>query len=199
MGDSQKNKAKVIVSKNGPYLVSGNLLLEKETIVSDNDGNSVEWRKGEKYPNKESYALCRCGQSKNKPYCDGTHLKINFNGEEAASRQKYIEQAEKTAGPEIDLSDEQDLCALARFCHNKKGNTWDLTEKSDNSQAKEEAIKQAGNCPSGRLVAWDKKTGQPIEPEFAPSISLVEDPEKNVSGPIWLKGEVELESGDGSQ
>ena len=130
MENSKKNKAKVVISKNGPYLISGNLPLEKETIVSDNEGNSVRWQKGEKYPNKENYALCRCGHSRNKPYCDGTHQKIGFDGTETASRQKYIEGAEKTEGPELELTDVPELCALARFCHNKKGNVWELTEKS---------------------------------------------------------------------
>ena len=146
----------------------------------------------------QTYLLCRCGKSKNKPYCDGTHAKIGFDGKETASRQKYIELAENIEGPEIKLTDKKELCASARFCHNKKGNTWELTESSD-PKAGEEAIKQACNCPAGRLVIWDKKTGQPIEPKFKPSISLIEDPEKDVSGPIWLKGEVELESSNGQK
>jgi len=195
--DHSENKKKVVIIKDGPYLVSGNLPLGKEIIVPDDKGNSVEWRKGEKYQNKENYALCRCGQSKNKPYCDGTHAKIGFDGTETASRQKYIAQTEKVEGVGIELTDKQELCALARFCHNKKGNVWELTENSADQKSKKEAIKQACNCPAGRLVIWDKKTGKPIEPKFKPSISLVEDPRKNVSGPIWLKGEVELESSDG--
>lgn len=54
----------VEVSKNGPLLVYGNL------VVKDAAGN--ETRK-----NKVT-AFCRCGASGNKPFCDGTHLKINF-------------------------------------------------------------------------------------------------------------------------
>ena len=197
--ENLKNKAKVLITKDGPYVVSGNLPLEKEIIVPDNEGNSVEWQKGKKYENKENYALCRCGQSKNNPYCDGTHAKIDFDGTETANRQKYIVQAEKIEGAEVELTDKQELCALARFCHNKKGNVWELTENSGDQKSKEEAIRQACNCPAGRLVIWDKKTGKPIEPKFKQSISLIEDPEKKVSGPIWLKGGVELESSNGQK
>ena len=61
------------------------------------------------------------------------------------------------------------------------------------------AIEEACNCPSGRLVEFDKKTGKAIEKEFTKSLSLVEDPQKKVSGPIWVKGGVPVESSDGTQ
>jgi len=47
-------------------------------------------------------------------------------------------------------------------------------------------------------VAWDKKTEKPIELKYKPSISLVEDRQKKVSGPIWVKGKVTLESSEGT-
>ncbi len=72
-----------------------------------------------------------------------------------------------------------------------------LTLRSADPQKKEIAIRQAGNCPAGRLVARDKKTGKPIEPPFPPSISLIEDPQEKSSGPIWVKGGVAIESEDG--
>jgi 3-phenylpropionate/trans-cinnamate dioxygenase ferredoxin subunit len=52
------------VLKNGPYSVSGTF------VVLDADGNRIE--------TKEKAALCRCGASTNKPFCDGTHSKIGF-------------------------------------------------------------------------------------------------------------------------
>jgi len=200
MPNNPKNKkSKVVISKNGPYLVSGNLPLEKEIIVSDEEGNSIGYKKGEKFSQKENCALCRCGQTKNHPYCDGTHTKIGFNGTETASKEKYSNMCDKIEGPDLDLTDVEELCALARFCHNKKGNVWEMTRRSDDSECKKEAVKQAANCSAGRLVIWDKKTGKAIEPKFKPCISLTEDLVKNVSGPIWVKGGVELESGDGKK
>lgn len=55
--------ASITASKNGPYLVDG-------ATLKDADGNVL--KEGEKI------ALCRCGQSGNKPFCDGTHSKIGF-------------------------------------------------------------------------------------------------------------------------
>ena len=40
----------------------------------------------------------------------------------------------------------------------------------------------------GRLVVWDKKTGKAIEPKFEPWLGLIEDTDKKVSGPIWVRG-----------
>lgn len=195
---SKKKNKKVQVTKNGPYIVSGNVPLAKEKILVDEDGEPRKWVKGQSYPSKEEYLLCRCGRSKNKPYCDKTHLKVDFDGTETASRKKYNEQAERISGPDLDLTDVQDLCVGARFCH-RAGGTWKLTENSDDPKSKKIAIEEACDCPSGRLVVWNKKTKKPIEPNFKQSISLVECPGDNVSGPIWLKGRVPLESSDGTK
>jgi CDGSH-type Zn-finger protein len=192
----EDKKYKVVISKNGPYLISGKLPLAKEIYNVDNNGNPGTYEKGEAYPEKESYALCRCGKSGNKPFCDGTHVKVNFDGTETADNEKYLKMAEKTSGPDLDLTDVQNLCSNARFCH--KG-TWEHTQNSNNPESKKIAIDTACKCPSGRLVVWDKKTGKPIEPEFEPSISLLEDRAAKVSGPIYLKGGIPLKSEDGTQ
>jgi CDGSH-type Zn-finger protein len=184
------------VNKGGPFIVYGNLPLSKEIIITDRNGDPIEMLKGKHFPNQASYAFCRCGQSKNKTYCDGFHTQIKFDGTETASEAGYQELAEKFPKPGINLTDAEELCSSARFCI-RAGGTWRLVENSDDPESKDIAIQVAGNCPSGRLVVWDKKTGKPIEPEFQPSIALVEDPQKKVSGPIWLKGEVPIESSEG--
>ncbi len=195
---AEKKGCKVTVSRNGPYLVSGGLPLAKENIVCDKNGDPAEWKMSHKYPDKESYALCRCGGSKNKPYCDGTHAKEGFDGTESAGREKYADQAGKIKGPDLVLNDAESFCAVGRFCH-RKGGTWSLTERSNDPGCKETAIQEACDCPSGRLVACDKKTGKPYEHKFERSVSLIEDPIKKVSGPIWIKGGIPLESADGAK
>jgi hypothetical protein len=46
------------------------------------------------------------------------------------------------------------------------------------------------------LIAWDKETKQPILPDDDPEITIIQDPEKKCSGPIWVKGNVPLISSD---
>ncbi len=189
---TQKVLPRVQVIKNGPYIVSGGIPLFKQIIGIDNAGYSYEWRQGEQYPSQENYTLCRCGRSKNKPFCDGTHIVVNFDGTETASREPYLDQAKRIRGLAIDLTDAKELCAAARFCDRASG-IWKLTQHSDNLEARKIAEEEAGNCPSGRLVVWDKD-GKAIEPKFEPSIVLVEDPLENMEGPIWVRGGISIES-----
>lgn len=189
---SQKCRIKVL--KNGPYLVTGNVPLCEKLIVSR--GRQNEYKDGRKFPQAGEYALCRCGNSKNAPFCDGSHEKTGFDGSEQAPREKFFDRAYTIVGPDLDLMDEESLCAYARFCHREAGDVWGLTEKSDNPESRTEAIKAASDCPSGRLIAL-VKTGEAIEPEFGPSIEILQDPGKGVSGPIFVKGNIPVESSDG--
>ncbi|MDD5172233.1 MAG: CDGSH iron-sulfur domain-containing protein [Candidatus ainarchaeum sp.] len=187
---------KIKVLKNGPYLVSGGLPLGKEIIVTGRTGVPVRWEKAERYPDQKDYALCRCGHSTNKPYCTGKHSEIDFDGTETANRKKYLAKAEKISGPKIVLRDAVEFCALARFC--ERGiSVWGFTQESDDPKKKKTAIQEAHDCPAGRLVMYDRKTGKQIEPDLKPSISIVEDPGARASGPIWVKGGVPVESSKG--
>jgi CDGSH-type Zn-finger protein len=195
--DAQKETGyKVKVIKDGPYLVSGGVPLSEQLMCVDADGQCHGWKEGKKYPAQENYALCRCGHSKNPPFCDGSHVKVKFDGTEKAARIPYLEQAGEIDGPGLKLTDAENFCAVARFCE-RAGGTWKLTEESANPDARQKAIEEACDCPSGRLVAWDKE-GKAIEPVFEPSIGLVEDTQAGKMGPLWVRGGIPVESADGT-
>jgi CDGSH-type Zn-finger protein len=187
---------KITVTRNGPYLMQGPISLARQTIESDSEGGSREWRQGEVLEVSDVYRLCRCGQSANKPFCDSTHLKIAFDGTETASRAPYLEQAEVVEGPAMDLTDAQPLCASGRFC-DPDGSIWNLIGQADSSAAQGKVKHQSGHCPSGRLVVWDRVARRPHEPAFEPSLGLIQDPFAGVSGPIWVRGGIAIESADG--
>ena len=63
---------KIQIRPNGPYLVEG------EVEIIDPAGNKVDTSA------RPRIALCRCGASVTKPFCDGTHSKIGFQAAEAA-------------------------------------------------------------------------------------------------------------------
>src|SRR5471032_3241514 len=94
-----KHRVRVTVAKDGPYMVSGTVPLATHTIVANAEGDSQNWREGKSIAAPESYALCRCGQSKKKPFCDGSHVKIRFDGTETASREPFLKQAKIIDGP----------------------------------------------------------------------------------------------------
>lgn len=58
------SNTKIRVNDSGPYIVTGSFK------VVDAEGNAFE--------TKKAVSLCRCGHSENKPFCDGTHNKIDF-------------------------------------------------------------------------------------------------------------------------
>jgi CDGSH-type Zn-finger protein len=72
---SESNEVVITVRENGGYLVRG------PVRVVDVDGNEYDLSV------KKNVVLCRCGGSVNKPFCDGTHSKIGFQGAERAVRQ----------------------------------------------------------------------------------------------------------------
>ncbi len=120
MKSSESTTGRIEVLKDGPYLVSGGLALSEQRIVTNEEGESLDYREGKKYTAQAQYALCRCGQSGSKPFCDSTHKKVGFDGTETASREPYLKQAEAIEGPAVRLTDAESLCAFARFCDPKR-------------------------------------------------------------------------------
>ena len=195
-GDGDDDEMKVVVSKEGPYVVSGNIPLRMQIITPNREGLSWEWKEGRSFETSNPrYSLCRCGGSRNKPFCDGTHAKISFQGKETAIRRPYARQAEVFPGPTLTLSDAESLCAFARFC-DPAGRIWNLVEQRG-EKARNLTIREANHCPAGRLVVRDNRTGKTIEEHLPKSIGVVEDPALGVSGPLWVRGGIRVESEDG--
>jgi len=188
---------KIVVSKNGPYVVTGSIPLSMQIITPNEEGLSWVWKEAKKFESKSEYDLCRCGRSKTKPFCDGSHSKIGFDGTETATRQPYVRQAETYDGSTLELSDAEELCAFARFC-DPGGKIWGLMEQTDDPEARKLAIRESVHCPGGRLVMRDKKTGAAFEPKLQKSIGVVEDSALGCSGPLWVRGGIRIESADGT-
>jgi CDGSH-type Zn-finger protein len=189
------DKMSIGVTKDGPYVVSGAVPVVRQTIVTDEKGESVAWQDGEHLPAKPSCTLCRCGVSDNKPYCDGSHVLAGFDGTETASHATYEEAAVAIPGPRIVLMDQVDLCADARFCA-AKGKEWRRVELDDDESCRI-VIDESNLCPSGRYTAVELD-GTVHEPELAPEIGLVEDPQAGVSGPLWIQGGIPVTAADGT-
>lgn len=149
--ETSDDTMKITVSKNGPYIVTGGVPLKTEEICNDDEGYCRTWKETKSYPPHQQYALCRCGHSKNKPFCDGTQAQIHFDGIEAGDREPYLDGAGIIRGPALTLADNEHLCSHARFCM-RAGGIWNLVEQSDNAEARDTAIEESGNCLLGILV-----------------------------------------------
>lgn len=191
MNKPDKEKMLCKVTLNGPYIVKGNVPLRKMVIETDEDGYPYTWKENEVYQTNSNYRLCRCGESDNKPYCDNHHKSTKFDGTETAKNIDFLEKAKIYEGPELKLLDIKELCVGSGFC-TRAGNIWNLTVNSDNPEYKDLAIQEAFNCPSGRLVLWDKD-GKTLEPILEPCIAVTED-EDGIPGPLWIRGGIRIQS-----
>jgi CDGSH-type Zn-finger protein len=193
--DKSNSRFRIKVVKNGPYIASGGIPLTDQMITLDDEGQCLGWRETKRYPEQKNYSLCRCGHSKNKPFCDSSHKQAAFDGSETASHQPYSDQCQKYSGPTLDLTDARPLCVHAGFC-DRDGGTWDLVSHSDNPEARKTAIEEGCTCPSGRLVIWDKQ-GNLLEPVLEPSIGLVQLPTAEFTSTIWVRGGIPVVSANG--
>lgn len=85
-----ESKGTITIRPNGPYRVEGEVPLEGPD--------------GQPYELKPAYSLCRCGQSKNKPYCDSTHKECGFAGAEIADPADQESPAESGRAADVATS-----------------------------------------------------------------------------------------------
>ena len=95
------SKPRITPMENGPYIVEGT-----DAVVRYTDGKQ--------YPIEGKAALCRCGASKNKPFCDGAHSNSGFTS--AKDPDRVPDQLEDIAGDGITIHDNRGLCAHAGRC-----------------------------------------------------------------------------------
>jgi len=188
-------KMRIAITEDGPYLVSGGVPLVRLEIVTNEQGESVSWRETERLDVGERYQLCRCGHSQSKPFCDGTHAEIGFDGAERAGHESLLEQSVSIDGPDITVRDARKLCAEARFC-DRGGGLWNLVEKCDDPEVRALVEEEAMLCPSGRYSVCKSGSDETLEFVFERSVGLVEDPAMGVSGPLFVRGGILIEGAD---
>lgn len=69
---------KIVISKDGPYRVLGNVPAAVQTIVPNIEGLSWDREEGGFFPASKEIHLCRWRRSANKPFCDGSHASIKY-------------------------------------------------------------------------------------------------------------------------
>jgi CDGSH-type Zn-finger protein/truncated hemoglobin YjbI len=170
----------VEVGHDGPYLVTN------VGLVDDWLGVSLE-------PTPQ-IALCRCGASESKPWCDGSHALVGFSGVKAADRVEDREDSYPTR--QVTITDNRGLCAHSGFCTDRAPNAFRAHEEPFVAPAGDrldQLVLAAKDCPSGalgfRLDGVDPD-GQ-ADSERPPAIEVSKD------GPYRLIGRIDLAGDDG--
>lgn len=197
---TDKNARRIIVEKNGPYIVKGGVpLVRKRQIVSEY-GEPLTWEKTGEVEAGKTYLLCRCGHSKTKPFCDDSHLQVNFDGAETAPTDTSLERQQVYAGGvKIVVKRDNAVCMESGFCGNRLTEVRKMLKDSADPQVRAQIMAMIERCPSGSYL-YSMEPGTPnVEPDLPQQIALTVEitDDGPIDGPLWVTGGIEVERSDG--
>ena len=134
---SSERKTNITLAPDGPYIVKNlkNFSSQKGSIETE-----------------ETIALCRCGESSNKPFCDGSHAKIDFSTDN--TEQHLENKRDDYAGQKITIYDNRSICAHAGICTDSLASVFRMKQEpwiEPDAAEVEEIIAVIQQCPSGAL------------------------------------------------
>ncbi len=170
--ESNRLKPEIRVSRNGPLVV--------ERL------REILGQRGEALASSERMALCRCGKSTSKPFCDGAHARVGFQDDKLPGRQP--DRVDDYEGKKITIHDNRGVCSHAGFCTDRIEKVFRMRVEpwiDPDGAAVEEIVETIRLCPSGAL-SYTVEDETYTEFEKSPSLKLSED------GPIAVKGGINL-------
>jgi CDGSH-type Zn-finger protein/truncated hemoglobin YjbI len=172
------------VQSDGPYLVTN---VERLT----------DWL-GEPLPARPQMALCRCGASQNRPFCDGTHAEVGFSGVKDPKR--VPDRRDTYVGQQVTILDNRGICQHSGLCTDRLASVFRVGQDpfvAPSGGRMDEIIRAVRDCPSGALsYAVDGvEAREEVDRHRTrePSIEVTRD------GPYRITGAIGLIGGDGAQ
>jgi len=187
---------RVTVLPGGPYLVHGEVPLRRKRKIVSETGESVTWQLTGTIETEPVYALCRCGQSRSKQFCDGSHAVAGFDGTETADPRPYDEQSWQKDGVGLTLRRVNALCMHAAFCIGPERSIAKMIHDSDDSDIRALIAAQVDRCPSGSFTYALAPDEPANEADLPPAISVIEEEDDLASG-LWVTGRIPVDRADG--
>lgn len=169
----EKDKPAIEPTKNGPYKV-------------DNLKNFNNY-KGEPHYTKSMIFLCRCGGSSNKPFCDGTHNKIDFKDEK--KRDRVPDMTDDYKGKALTIHDNRGACSHRGYCTDNAPKVFLIETEPwidpDGMQV-DHVAKVIETCPSGAL-SYTREGKLHKDYDCKPGITVTKDGPYDVVGGVEFK------------
>jgi CDGSH-type Zn-finger protein/truncated hemoglobin YjbI len=161
----------------GPYLVT-------------NAEHMVDWL-GRPLTVMPQMALCRCGGSQLKPFCDGTHAEIGFTSEKDPAR--VPDHRDSYAGQQVTVLDNRGICQHSGYCSDRLATVFRVGQEpfvAPSGGRMDEVIRAVRDCPSGALSYAVDGVEARDEVDYhgtrAPQIEISKDGPYRVTGGIPL-------------
>jgi len=180
-------------SPGGPLVVSGGVPLVRKAAVHSEHGEPLTWRTSEPLETRDTFALCRCGDSSNKPFCDGSHVAAGFEGKDTADASTYDDRSKVLGGTGLTVRDDRSICVHAGFCGNRVTNIWKQVSDTEDSLVRLAVINEVEKCPSGAITYRFDGDDVDNEADYPTEIAAITD------GPLWVTGGISVTTSDGTE
>jgi CDGSH-type Zn-finger protein len=175
---AERQTPKIACLPNGPYY----LLADMTPTVVPN----LRRAQGQACATVRGVALCRCGGSKSKPFCDGTHSTNGFTDKRTADQ--HLNRRIDYVGKRITIHDNRGICAHAGVCTDRLKTVFRMGKEpwiDPDGASVEEIIETVEKCPSGAL-SYSIENIECRDQEREPMVTVTDD------GPYAITGAIEL-------
>lgn len=169
---------KIACLPNGPYYLLNDM--------TPREVPNLQSSTGESRANVAGVALCRCGGSQNKPFCDGTHGRNGFNDRKLTDGE--LDKRVDYHGARITIHDNRGICAHAGFCTDNLSQVFKLNEEpwiAPDAADVEAIVETIKKCPSGAL-SYSIDGVEHRDQDRTPMVTVTKD------GPYAITGGIEL-------
>jgi len=177
-------RPRIVVADNGPYLVT--------------NAAAVRSYLGEPLPAAPQVALCRCGESGDKPFCDGAHARTSFSG--AKDPKRVPDQRDTYPGTQVTIFDNRGICQHSGFCTDRLPTAFRTgTEPfvAPSGGRMDEIVRAVRDCPSGALsLAFDGTEARDLAEWHGGRQPAVE---VSLDGPYQVTGGIPLADAAGGE